>query len=185
MPSSLSSLSLCLLITSVAAGGCDDDTCGVQGAPQTGIVAASADAMLTYGDLTSGANNDCPAMPGVTSLTIFGSQTSGTGTITFCIPRPDQLGQAGRTLGLDQVGGDIRIVDLSGSASNCTYAIDRATPPVGTGSAEGLCDNGKNSAGFALVLEGTVGLKRTCGTTTDVVSFTMAGRVAVVPQMTP
>lgn len=183
MPSSRKQLLLCLSITSAA---CDDApvTCGPGGAGSAGIVVTPTNGTITYGAFTSGANNDCPANDGstVTSLTIFAAQTDGTGTFTLCVPRPDQLGQGARALGLDQVGGDLRLVDVKGSTGGCTFTIDPTTPPTGTGHGDGVCAAGTDAAGFALTLDGTVTLRRTCGATVDSVTAPIAGTVAVVPR---
>jgi hypothetical protein len=116
----------------------------------------------------------------VTSLTIHGIQTdSAAGFITLCVARPDLIGTQSQALGLDVAGSQVHVVDVSGSASNCSFALDRTTPPTGTASASGVCGNGGDPAGFALVVEGTVGLRRTCNAVTDSISVSLRGRVAV------
>src|SRR5262245_47925282 len=60
-----------------------DDSCG-PGTLTTGLIASASTVSLTYGTLTSGLNNDCPASnppAGVVSLTIFGFQVGGAGSI--------------------------------------------------------------------------------------------------------
>lgn len=161
--------------------GCDDETCGTLGAPESGLLASSADVMLEYGEFNAGANNDCPSDPSVTSLTVTGKLAGGaSGFITLCIPRPDQSNSAGRTLGLDQTPTDIRLVDVVGTANGCTYMLDRTRVPTGTGQTEGAC--GTDPAGFALVLDGAIGLTRKCGTDPmDTIGVMLTGRVAVHP----
>jgi len=182
------SLSQFLSITSLAAasavGGCSDDACGPSGAPEVGLVASGSAVTLTYGHLTAGRNNDCPASDapsGVVSLTLQGIQTDGAGRLTLCVGRPDRLAGQALALGLD-ASSPVQIVDFAGAASNCTLAIDRATPPTGTASASGVCGNGGDPAGFALVLDGAATLTRTCGATVDAVPVTIRGRVAVASQ---
>lgn len=196
MRSSLTSVSrflstisvLAPLATLLALGACHDDpTCGTSGAPDSGLTASATDVTLTFGALVGGLNNDCPdpaAPVGVTSLSIAGTQTGGTGLFTICVPRPDNLAAGDLSLSIDAAGvpgspTEVRIVDLTGDASNCTFKFDKTRPPTGTATAEGLCDNGANAAGFALVVDGAISLTRTCGATVDQVSVTLRGRVAV------
>ena len=178
---SLSATSAALALA-LASAGCSDDPCGPGGAPATGLLATGDGVSLGYGALTGGANNDCPtadAPAGVISLTIQGSQTDGTGAFTLCIGRPDQLAGAAGALGPDQAGSAVRVVDVTGTAAGCTYALDRGQAITGTASAGGLCDGGKSPAGFALTVDGTVGLTRTCGATATPVQVHLHGRVAV------
>jgi len=148
-----------------------------------GLVVSSDQVMLTYGDLMAGANNDCPASDapsGVVSLTVSGTQMPGSGSgsgggglVTFCIPRPDQLGS-------DQpLGSAIKIIDLSGADATCSYALDPSHLPTGSAHGLGVCSNGTDKTGFGLVFDGFVGLTRTCGTTVDSVSVGITGNVAV------
>ena len=188
MPSSLRPRLLFLSIISV---GCGDDggskppidapgNCGPGGAPAAGITATGGSATLTYGNFTGGLNNDCPgAGSPVTSLTIAGTQTDGSGFLTLCVERPDMLA-AGLALGSDVAGSPVHVVDFSGSAAGCTFAIDRTTGPSGTAEATGLCGNGSDSRGFALELTGTVPFTQTCGGTMTPVTLTLAGSAAIV-----
>lgn len=165
-----------------AVAGCSDDSCGPGDAPDTGLVAAGDAVALTYGNLTGGLNNDCPASDapaGVVSLTIRGPQIDGAGFITLCVARPDLLARQAQALDLDVAGAEVRIVDLSGTANGCSFAIDRSQPATGNATASGLCGNGSDAAGFALALDGSLSLTRTCGATIDSVRVTLDGRVAV------
>lgn len=172
------------LVLVVVLGGCpsDGDSCGPDGAPASGLTASNgSDITLTYGNLSSLSGNDCPAADapsGVISLSIEGTQVGGTGLVTFCIPRPDLLAD-GRALGTTASMGQLRVIDFSGMANNCTFALDGTVPPTGTGTGTGVCKNGTDPAGFALELAGTISLRRTCGATVDTVSLTLAGKVAV------
>lgn len=147
-----------------------------------GVTASNgSDITLTYGNLSSLSGNDCPAADapsGVISLSIEGTQVGGTGLVTLCIPRPDLLVD-GRTLGTTGNMGQLRVIDFSGMANGCTFALDSSMPPTGTGTGTGVCKNGTDAAGFALELTGTINLRRTCGATVDPVALTLAGKVAV------
>jgi len=179
----LSTISLAL-VSLGALGGCPggDDSCGPGSAPANGLAASSTDVTLTYGGLVSGLNNDCPdpaAPDGVVSLTIAGQQVDGNGLFTICVPRPDLLGTQQLALGIDIAGSEVRVVDASGEAAGCTYRFDATRPPTGTATAEGLCDNAANKAGFALIVDGAISLQRTCGTTVDQIGVTLRGQAAV------
>lgn len=167
-------------------GGCGDDECGPAGAPDSGIVASNADVTLTYGNMTAGLNNDCPFRSppqdgDVVSLTIQGMQTDGTGFFTLCVERPDKLNGA-LALGVDTQGSPVHVNDLTGTANNCTFKFLRTLPIAGTATGSGVCANGDDPAGFALVIDGTATLERTCNTTVDTVDVELRGRVAVAKQ---
>lgn len=181
----LSTTSLVVVAGTAAITGCSDDTCGPGGAPDTGLVAGGDAVTLTYGHLTGGLNNDCPASDapaGVISLSIQGRLTDGAGLVTLCVARPDRLATGAQALGLNVPGAEVRIVDLSGSANSCTFTIDRSQPAIGTATSSGLCGNGSDAAGFALVLDGALSLIRSCGTVDDSIRVTLHGRVAVAPE---
>jgi len=173
---------LCLLVISSSLAACSGDDCGSAGSSEYGLVASSDQVMLAFGDLVSSANNDCPATDaptGVVSLTITGTQmpgSGGSGLVTFCIPRPDQLG------GDQPLGSAIKIVDLSGMDATCSYKLDSSHLPTGKASFLGVCSNGTDKTGFGIVFDGFAGLTRTCGTTIDSVSVGLTGNVAVKPQ---
>lgn len=173
---------LFLSITSASlATACGGDDCGPKGAAEFALTAASAtdQISLVFGDLRSGANNDCPdpaAPSGVVSLTFSGTQMGQTGLITFCVPRPDQL-DSGLPL-----GSGIKLVDLTGADASCTYTLDASQPPTGTGTGHGVCSNGTDPLGFGIVFDGNVTLQRTCGATVDSVHVALSGDVLVKPQ---
>ena len=181
-------LSITSAIALAACGGGKpkpDAPCGPGGAPEVGLVASSTnpDVTLTYGNLVAGANNDwpAPAAPaGVVSLTISGPQTDGAGLVTMCVPRPDLLPQ-GLTLGYGSSAG-VQLIDFDGSTSNgCTYSL-LTTPPTGTLSSGGECENGSAASGFSLSVSGTVTLIETCGPSTGSLTASLAGLVAVSAQ---
>jgi hypothetical protein len=167
-----------LLVVLVGAPGCSDDACGPpKGAQDAGLLASSADVVLNYGNITSGPNNDCPvadAPEGVISLTLQGNQLEGTGLLTLCIPRPDLLQKGTR-----QLGADVRIIDLSGDKDGCTYTFEQLRPATGDVSVEGMCDNGRDLAGYAITIDGALSLKRTCATMNDTIAVSFTGTVAV------
>lgn len=171
------------LVGLLATAGCPGSECGTEGAPASGIVAATAPTTLEYGELVAGLNNDCPAddaPAGVISLTIAGRQTGAVGFFTLCVERPDRLADE-LALGVDVKGSAVHIIDVTGGADNCTYRFDEATPPTGTATGDGVCGNGGDPAGFALVVDGTISLDRTCGGVVDKVTVTLSGRVAATP----
>jgi hypothetical protein len=187
MRSSLTSASRFLLAISLALlVACDDDaqTCGPEAAPAE--LTASGAVELVYGVFEGGLNNDCPdsaAPEGVVSMTIAGKQVGATVNrfFTLCVPRPDRLAD-GLALGVNQIPADpqqIQIIDAQGEADGCTFAFDDTTPPTGTATTTGLCDNGANPAGFALTIDGTYTMQRTCNATIDTVTVTVNGTVAV------
>lgn len=155
------------------------------GAPTDGLTASSVDVTLTFGAMTSRAGSDCPAPgtpDGVIAVTIEGKQTDGQGFITLCIPRPDELELGNRSLGLTQSTADIRIIDLTGAANNCTFTVDTTRPPTGKGAGLGVCSNGTDKAGFAIDLDGALSLRRTCGSTIDTIAVKLVGKIAVAAE---
>ncbi len=179
---SYTSRPLALALAAAGATGCGDDSCGPSGAPAIGLVASNDAVTLTYGQLTSGLNNDCPAAgapSGVISMTIAGTQSDGSGLVTLCIGRPDLLAHQALGLGGDTASAEVRVIDLTGTANNCALKLDVTQSVSGTATTSGLCGNGGDPAGFALVLDGAVTLTRTCGAAIDSVAVTVRGRVAV------
>jgi len=181
-------LALAALATLPGCGG--GDTCGPGSAAESGLVASAAGVTLTFGAMTAGQNNDCPAADapaGVISLTIRGGQTDDVGSgsagrVTMCVSRPDLLGSTQLALGPDVGGSEVRLIDLGGTSNGCSFALDPTRLPTGTVTATGLCGNGSDAAGFALVVAGAASLTRTCGAVVDTVGVTLTGTVAVHPQ---
>lgn len=170
----LSSTSIAVVaLLPVVAGGCGDDSCGPGGAPSSGLIAGDVDNKLTFGNLASGANHDCPTEPTVEPLTISGSQTDGTGLVTLCISRPDRL-MAGA-----QLGTDVHVIDLNGTFNMCDYVFESTRPISGTVTGTGVCNNGLDPAGYALTFDAHISLRRTCATTTDTIAVNFYGTVAV------
>ena len=176
------------LASASCVGGCGDDDCGPGSAPDSGLVATGGGVTLTYGAMTAGANNDCPFRSpqegDVISVTVGGEQVDDpTKFFTICVERPDQL-SGGLALGVEQPPdhAPVHLIDISGAANGCTFKIDRTVPATGKASASGVCGNGDDPAGFALVFDGGVNLQRTCGATVDSVAFTLSGTIAVAHQ---
>jgi hypothetical protein len=169
----LSTISLAAL---AALPACSDDACGPGDAPDTGLIVGDQDQKLTFGNLSSSANNDCPdsaAPAGVVSLTVNGSQTDGQGLLTLCIPRPDQLP------GGVPLGTGVRIIDMNGMFNGCTYTIEQTRPISGTALGHGVCNNGMNGAGYSLVFDGHLSLKKDCNTAIETIAVNISGEVAV------
>jgi hypothetical protein len=168
-----------LLAIAVAASGCGDDICGAGDAPDVGIVASTANGAMTYGNFTAGPHHDCTETPTVVESLTFGGVQQGSGNlVTFCVPRPDRLRDG------VPIGTGLQIVDFSGEANGCSYCFS-AGATDGTARASGLCDDGTNSAGFALTLDGNIGVKEfcpailTCPTGGTEVTVQLSGTVAI------
>jgi hypothetical protein len=171
-------LSTTSLALAVAACSDDGGSCGPKSAPEFGLVATNgSDVALTYGGLSSSPNHDCPdpnAPMGVEALTVTGPLSGGTGFINFCIPRPDLLATTPGRLGFE-----VKLVDLSSTLNSCQLTLNSAAVPSGTVTADGMCDNGQNKAGYALTVTGNAVLSRDCGGTIDMVPVALSGTVAV------
>ena len=172
---------LFLSSTSLALVACGGDECGPGDAPEYGLFASSSDVTITFGALTSGQNNDCPdpdAPSGVVSLTVQGMQKDGPGLLTLCIPRPDKFAMG--TIPLGTAGA--RIIDLKGTVDDCMYAFDSGRAVTGNVFAIGICDNGADSAGYELTVDGNVSMTRMCPTMSDTIAVSFEGRAAVAAQ---
>jgi hypothetical protein len=165
----------------VLASACssEDGSCGSEGVSAGEVVvaaSASSGPTLRFHQLSAGANNDCPdpAAPAqVISLTIAGVSLDGRQPLTLCVPRPDLL-RGTRALGVD-----VQVIDVTGADASCSYRLARPSAPSGQVSASGVCDNGRDPAGFALQFDGAVSIERTCGAVRDTLAMTMTGIVAV------
>jgi hypothetical protein len=177
-----SSISVALGASALALGAAccgGGETCGPGMAAANGLSLAGSGINVEYTMLGAHVNNDCPdpaAPSGVVSLTISGTQDGAAFPVTLCIPRPDKLSSGPLTLGTD-----VKIIDLGADiGGGCTLARDTTQMPTGTVSATGLCGNGKDKAGFALIFDnGVVPMKRTCGAQVDVLNLALTGTVAV------
>ena len=159
----------CLVAGCSGGGG----TCG-PGSASDSLAFTAGTATLTYGPLSAGANNDCSETgSGIVSITITGMQSDGSGILAICVPRPDKLSG-----GLSLATG-VQLVNVDGSSAGCTYSLDGTTAPTGTVTGKGVCKNGSASEGFAMTVNGTISLQRTCGSTVDTVAAKVDGTVAV------
>jgi hypothetical protein len=176
------------LVGGGALAGCSsgDDRCGPAVADGEVVVAdtAGSAATLRFSQLRARPNNDCPAADapaGVVSLTISGVAVGGTSPFTLCVARPDLLDGA-RTLGA--TGAQVELVDVVGSDGTCTYRQQRASQASGSVTATGVCDGGRDAAGFSLKFAGEVSVERTCGTAVDVLRMSITGEVPVTRSST-
>jgi hypothetical protein len=176
-----------VLVIAIALGGtagCPaDDSCGPGDAPGDGLTVTGTGVSLRYHDLSASPNNDCPdpsAPEGVVPVTIAGVQVNGSDAINLCIPRPDLLeSDTPLALNQDPHGAAIEIVDLNAAADGCTFADNPTMAPTGTGHAEGICDNGSDPNGFALLVNAQVFVDRTCGALVETLQLNLAGTVSV------
>lgn len=189
-------LAIVALALAALAPGCGDDgggeTCGPGDAPADGIRVAIPGQTITYGQVTSSPNNDCPpAEGGPTSLTIEASQADLPAgqrfSLVLCVPRPDQievdaLGVASVALDDDRL---VQLIDVNGVlADDCRLRRDSTMPPSGTITFAGYCDDGGAAAGYALGFDGSAPGVRICpdgmgDTTEEPVTITLTGTTAV------
>lgn len=179
-------LAACVGGAALASCSSEEDTCGPLVTEGEVVVAdlGSSGASLRFSELRARPNNDCPAADapdGVVSLTISGVAVGGTAPFTLCVPRPDLL-EGARTLG----GADahVELVDVVGNDGSCTYRQQRGSTASGSVIATGVCDNGRDAAGFSLMFFGEVSVERTCGAVVDVLRMKITGEVPVVKSST-
>jgi hypothetical protein len=182
-------------LLALSAAGCSDggdEVCGPGDAPADGLTAAIPGATVTYGDVTSSPNNDCPPDEGgPTSITIEATQTGlAPGerfSMVLCLPRPDEidagaLGAATVALDDDRL---VQLIDVSARlADDCQLRRDGAMLPGGTITFAGYCDAGDAAEGYALTFDGTAAGRRICpdgmdGFTEEPVTIVLSGTVAV------
>lgn len=187
-PWTLGALATLCVLGGVGCGG-DDAVCGPADAPPAGAtVAIEGDpGGIAYGAFTSSPNNDCPPPGGgPTSLTIEGTQTDlAPGerfSMVLCLPRPDEIGSAPVSLDDDQL---VQLIDVNARLDgDCTLRLDASTPPSGTITFSGYCDDGNDGSGYALIFDGSAAGTRTCpdgagGSTDEPATITLTGSVAV------
>ncbi len=174
--STTSVLALALAAASSACSG--GDTCGPGTAAIDALALAGTGVDVHYTALGASANGDCPdpgAPSGVVSLTIDGTQTGSSFSITLCVPRPDEIGRT-----TAQLGTDVRIMNLDATlGAGCTLARAASKAPTGTVIGSGVCSNGTDPAGFALTFDGVVPMTRTCGASVDELDLALTGTVAI------
>jgi hypothetical protein len=171
-----------LLLVALAAcsdGGGDDEgvVCGTGGAPADGITLTGEGIEVRYQGFLAGPNNDCPDTDpsAPTSMTIVGTQADSGAALVLCVSRPDRFGNQATPLGTA-----IIVEDADGVAGGCTLNASKDTAaPTGTARAEGYCDDGKNAAGFALVIDAEVNVAVRCGDAEQTRRLRISGRAAV------
>ena len=184
-------LALAHALAGGASSACSDDggpSCGPGPAPAAGLTVIVGGETVTYGGFAASINNDC-TIPGsgVISVSIHGTQVGGTGALTLCLTRPDLIGTEPVPFAPTRLPPDaadrLQLVDISATlAAGCSIARDIAGVPAATATFAGYCAGGTDPAGYALTLDGTAAVKKTCaGGTTDAAGV-LAGTVAVVVQ---
>lgn len=170
-------LALLAAATCACSGG---DTCGPGDQEAPGLVVEA----ITFGEMSASPNNDCPPTAGEhpTSITIQGTQVDPVADgqfLVLCLPRPDLIDdQPVSFTDSDR----IELVDLFGrDAAGCELRFDRAAEPgSGTATFSGFCDDGTDSAGFAISLTGVLPFTRTCeGGDPTPITAALGGRAAV------
>lgn len=182
MRSQDNSLSAIRLITSAVAlagallcGCADDGDCGPGDAPTDGMTLTVGSDVVQFDRWTSSPNNDCPEAGHPTSLTVDGIQAGGSFHVTFCLPRPDELGGS-VDLSDDSL---IQVITVSAEINGCTVSKDAQATPSGSATFTGYCGDGSSSAGYALELAGSVSGTQTCNMTDTPVTIELGGRFAV------
>lgn len=157
-----------LPVVLVAACGGGDEDCGP--GEVTGQLVGTVDGTeLRYGEVTASPNNDCSVAGAPVSLTLEARQ-EGTGRLlVFCLPRPDQL-EGSIDLGDDR----LQLIDLFADADDCLLSLDRGRAATGQLGFAGVCANGTDPAGFALSIDASIPVVRSCPEGDDelVVDFT-------------
>lgn len=146
----------------MACGG--EGECGPGDAPPS-VSASVAGESIAFGGFTSSPNNDCtPPGRSPTSITLDGRQTAPATQnplhITFCLPRPDLLGQDPIALDNTEL---IEVVDVFAELSNgCLAVLDRAMPASGTIQFQGYCGGGVDPVGYSIVFDARVPATAMC-----------------------
>jgi hypothetical protein len=185
-------LRACLAITFAATlPACPGDPfCGPGEAAADGLVLSGSGVEVRYHMASAGLNNDCPdptvSTEDVVSVTISALQVGGGGAINLCVPRPDLLGETPMPIINTVVspgvhGASAEIVDVNATTGGCTLSRSQTVEPSGTLVAEGLCGNGADPAGFALIFAGQVSIDRDCSGTLDTLRLDLAGAISVSP----
>lgn len=167
-----------LLLASSCNG--DDVVCGPGTAPAAGLIADIGTAQVTFGAFTSSVNNDCtPPEGGPTSITVDGTQVDQPNFhITFCLPRPAELGSD--PVAVTDVQ-HLEVIDINARLDeNCLLILDRTRAGTGTVTFAGYCDDGVDPAGYAMDFSATLPGTRICtGNQQEPVDIALTGSVAV------
>jgi hypothetical protein len=167
-----------LVLALCGACGGGTDHCATPAATTGATLTAGGNAFV-FGQFEAAASHDCTVSE-VESMTVDGSQVSpapsgGTFHMTFCLPRPDQVGEAAVALSDDSL---VQVINLSAQDGLCTLALDRSQPLGGTLAIDRFCSEA--GLGFNLTLAGTTPGIRRCGDTQESVTFQLSGQVAVI-----
>lgn len=173
-----------LLALPLAALPACGEPCGPGDAPASGVTATAGGTSVAYGQFTTSPNNDCSVAGHPTSLTLDGIQTDPAASpplhLTFCLPRPDEIG--GDPIPLDDTQ-RIEVIDLFAEMGDCFLSLDRTAPPTGSITFSGYCDDGTDPAGYAIAFDGAVAGTLSCpdgdGGTDQSVTVTLGGQAAV------
>jgi hypothetical protein len=162
--------------------------CGPGEAPVAGLSAdittSGGAASVSFGSFTSSPNNDCtPAEGGATSITVDGTQTGQPNFhITFCLPRPTELGAD--PVSVTDVE-HLEIIDINARLdADCLLVLDRTSPGTGSITFAGYCGDGLDPGGYAMEFSATIPGTRICtggdaGTAQESVDIALSGSVAV------
>lgn len=177
---------LLLVMIALVAGCPADDACGPGDAPGDGLTVTGGGVSLRYHQMTASPNNDCPdpqAPEGVVSLTLTALQTTGGDALVLCVPRPDMLESDLPVVAATPThAAAIEVQNVNATDAGCTITANATTAPTGTGHAEGICADGTDPAGFALLISGQVSVDRDCSGTIDTLRLDLAGTISVSPE---
>lgn len=159
------------------------EPCGPGDAPPSGVTATAGGETVEYGQFTTSPNNDCSVAGHPTSLTLDGVQTDPATSpplhLTFCLPRPDEIGSDPVPLDDTQ---RIEVIDIFADAGGCLLSLDRTVTPTGTITFTGYCGDGTDPAGYAISFDATVGGTLSCSGDAGAdqsVTVTLGGEAAV------
>lgn len=160
---------------SLTACGNDSIECGPGDAPANGATVTVNGDTVSFDRWTSSPNNDCSEAGHPTSLTLDGIQVGGAFHMTFCMPRPDELG------GVTNLSDSflIQVISVSAQVNGCNVIMDSQATATGTIDITGYCSDGLNSDGYAVELDGSIPGTQTCGGVDTPVTMELGGRVSV------
>lgn len=170
-----STISAVAVACALLAGCADDGNCGPGDAPADGMTLTVGSDTVQFERWTSSPNNDCSEAGHPTSLTVDGIQAGGSFHVTFCLPRPDELGGS-----VDLSDSNlVQVINVAAEINGCTAVKDAMATPTGTAMFTGYCGDGTDKSGYALELDGSVAGTQTCNMTDTPVTIELGGRFAV------
>lgn len=170
-----------LVLLCVACG--NDEVCGPAETAGAGLTATADGKTVTFGNLNSSPNNDCPTANHATSVTIDGTQIAPTAEnlhFTLCLPRPDDIGSAPIDFSDSTM---VQLIDVTGRVDGCLLRLPVGQTPTGTITFTGFCDDGTHPDGYSVEMNGSVGATLDCGAdagTPQSVTITLGGSAAVI-----